>query len=222
MDVCVYCGAPAETRDHVPPKCFLEEGEARRATVPACLACNRRFSMHEQYTIALLAQIGTSRALGNKVDAGGAVDRAFERSPAFEQRFIDRLSVDESGRVLIEPEVERVELVLRKVVAGLYRLRYGRTASMESLGPVGFWPYNLDDQVPVQALLEAYTERFKPKRWAVVQRGVFEYMFVRRTDGRLSCVVRWHETLWVTCIVPWPRGRRADNETNGQGRLPID
>ena len=105
MDVCIYCGAPADTRDHVPPRCFLEEGEATRTTVPACLVCNRRFSMHEQYTIALLAQIGTRDELAGKVDTGGVVDRAFERSPAFEQRFIDRLSVDGSGRVVIEPEV---------------------------------------------------------------------------------------------------------------------
>lgn len=41
--ICVYCGDPAGTRDHLLPKPIT--GEARRtlvATVPACADCNRR------------------------------------------------------------------------------------------------------------------------------------------------------------------------------------
>ena len=79
-------------------------------TVRACLRCNRRFSKEEQYAIALLAQIGTTPSLTAKIEEGGSVDRAFMRSPALEQRFIERLQVDDSGRVFVEPEPERLVL----------------------------------------------------------------------------------------------------------------
>jgi len=203
MDICIYCGSLAQTNDHVPPKCFLEKPLPHNlSTVSACLSCNQFFSRHEQYAIALLAQIGSSFSLTAKVSEDGEVDRAFKRRPAFEQRFIDRMKVDESGRIYVEPETERVDLVLRKIVAGLYWLRYAKEACIAELGPIGFWPYNLENRVPPQAFLVAYTERFQPKRWSIVQSDVFEYMFAKDDNEQLCCVINWHNTLWITCIVP--------------------
>lgn len=86
---CLYCGKAGKTADHVPPRSFLEKVYLDNLqTVPACAKCNNGFAPHEQYVIALLAQIGTSEKLAAKIKQGGTVDRAFERSPAFEQRFL--------------------------------------------------------------------------------------------------------------------------------------
>ena len=49
-NICVYCGAPANTRDHVPSKCFLDEPYPDNLrVVPCCSKCNNLFSKDEEY-----------------------------------------------------------------------------------------------------------------------------------------------------------------------------
>jgi hypothetical protein len=219
MSSCLYCGAEGDTIEHVPPRSFLEKPFPENlTTVRACVRCNQGFSKDEEYAIALLAQIGTSSSLQAKVESGGVVDRAFVRSPSFEQRFIDRLEVDENGRVFIQPETERLEKVLIKIVCGLFWLHYKRLARPTILGPIGFWPYNIDDARPVEAFLPTFTERFVSKRWKVIQKGVFEYMFAKLLGGQICCIINWHQTLWITCIVPHPLSCCSHSK---QGEIPL-
>ena len=110
--------------------------------------------------------------------------------------------------------------MLRKIVAGLYWLKYKRLVHMDDLGPIGFWPYNVEGRVPTEAFLAAYSERFEPKRWTVVRRCVFEYMFANQIDRRLGCIIKWHDTLWVTCIVPRPSRGHSKKRVSGQEELP--
>lgn len=216
---CIYCGGPADTDDHVPPKCFLERPVPDALiTVPSCFDCNNSSSRDEEYAIALLSLVGNTELLSAKCADGGRVDRAFQRRPAFEQRFIDRMEVDEIGRVAVAPEFERLDAVLTKVVAGLYWDRYERTVSKERLGPIAYWLLP-SQQVPAQVFISTYSERFRPKKWRTVQPGVFAYMFARLQDGSLSCILRWHETLWVTCVVPHPSGKRGRRLQPDQDRL---
>lgn len=222
MRSCIYCGAAADTVDHVPPRCFLEKPvPLNLTTVPACTSCNQRFSSHEQYAWALIAQIGTSDALLSKVDEGGPVDRALQRAPGFEQRFIERMTVDESGRVRLEPEMDRLALVFTKVACGLHWLRYGQSTRLSEFGPVDCWPVNIEDRLPVEIVAATYTERFRPKRWNTIQEGVFSYMFIKLMDGRLACVFKIHETVWVACVVPRPSRGKSRYRAPAQDRLPL-
>lgn len=217
--LCIYCGSPADTDDHVPPKCFLEQPlPDNPIKVPSCFRCNNRSSLDEEYAIALLSLVGITNSLTAKSAEGGRVDRAFQRRPSFEQRFIDRMKMDELGRVAVLPEFERLDSVLTKVVAGLYWNRYERMVSRERLGPIGYWLL-ASEQVPAEVFISTYSERFRLKRWRIVQPGVFAYIFARLQDGSLSCIVRWHETLWVTCVVPHPSGRRGRKLQPNQDRL---
>ena len=75
----------------------------------------------------------------------------------------------------------------------------------------------------------AHDERFMPRRWTHLQKGVFSYMFVRNwvwSDfGNLACIMKFYETLWAAVICPWPsRGPRAQRDkheepVNGQEKL---
>ena len=86
---CVYCGATAGTRDHVPPRCLLEEPLPQNlVTVPSCRECNDAFSLDEQYLQVVIASVGHTPELMAKVDKGGIVDRALERAPALDQRIL--------------------------------------------------------------------------------------------------------------------------------------
>jgi hypothetical protein len=46
---CVYCGEPATTKDHVPPRgLFLDPPPRNLITVPACLRCNNSASTDDE------------------------------------------------------------------------------------------------------------------------------------------------------------------------------
>lgn len=52
---CIYCGNPAETREHVPSKAFLiEPFPENLSTIPACFECNNGYSGDEKYLACFL------------------------------------------------------------------------------------------------------------------------------------------------------------------------
>ncbi|NDP37540.1 MAG: hypothetical protein GZ093_02125 [Rhodoferax sp.] len=73
--VCVICGVrPAETVDHVPPKCFFKGVEdAQLRTVPACSICNNGASSDdEDVRFYISAQIGKQNPASAALWDGGA------------------------------------------------------------------------------------------------------------------------------------------------------
>lgn len=92
QEFCYWCGAPATSREHVPPKCLFPEGKDFKdliqkdfrknlITVPSCDAHNLRKSNDDEYLMICLA----SRT-GNNVEAFfqayTKVRRARERNPS--------------------------------------------------------------------------------------------------------------------------------------------
>ena len=54
-ELCVYCGEPATTRDHVPSKAFLDKPYPDNIpVVPCCSNCNNQFSKDEEYFACVL------------------------------------------------------------------------------------------------------------------------------------------------------------------------
>ena len=168
--ICTYCGANATTRDHVPPRLLLEHPFPRNLRpVPSCLDCNQGASKDEEYFLALIAQTSPSPYLCAKLEPGGTLDRAFLRSPAFEQRFLDAINVDEqTGKPFLNLEREellRVSRVVKKIAIGLFSLKYGWTPLLEAVRPANLYPYAFRDDRPFQYFVATFTERFQSKRW---------------------------------------------------------
>jgi hypothetical protein len=210
---CVYCGNPASTGDHVPPKALLARPLPNNLLkVRSCVGCNRGASLDEQYFLVLVGQISTSPLIAEKLAPGGQIDRTLSRSPALEERLLQALSVDEeSGRIHIQPEHERVQRVVRKIAIGLFVLRYGWAPSPDFVGPVGVYPYNIHDSRPPHYFISTFTERFKSKRWRTVQRGVFSYIFVRdpKHSGKVWCVMDLYDCLWAVVHLPNPTSKKV-------------
>lgn len=207
--VCVYCGGFATTRDHVPPKFLLKRpppSNLRR--VPCCRRCNIDASLDEQYFLVLLGQISLSPAIQEMISTGGVIDRTLSRAPALEERLLRALEVDnESGHISIRPEIERVNRVLKKIATGLYALRYGSVPERHTLGPARAYPYDTRDERPTPYFVATFTERFRAKRWNMVQKGSFSYIFVRDPEDRRQvwCIMDILQTLWGVVHLPHPR-----------------
>jgi hypothetical protein len=52
---CVYCGKPADTLDHVPPRACFPKPRPKMITVPACLACNNALSTKDEEFASFLS-----------------------------------------------------------------------------------------------------------------------------------------------------------------------
>ena len=53
--VCSYCGAPADSRDHVPSKILIDEPYPPNLPIAkSCVGCNQGFSASEEYVACLI------------------------------------------------------------------------------------------------------------------------------------------------------------------------
>ena len=205
---CVYCGRPAETRDHVPPKCLLEKPFPKNlGTVPSCQECNENFSLNEQYFLVALSQVGFGPKLMSKVDEGGEVDRALKRAPALDDRIVASLKVGEGGAVRFVPEIERMTQIARKIAFGLFIRRYRRLTNLDSFGSVGI--YHEKESVPQPIVAAMYNwPGIRRKKWEIVQETVFAFLFAKGrmvSDPPLYCFVDFHGTLLAVVGCPDPR-----------------
>ena len=78
---CVYCStAPADTADHVPPKCmFAKENRSNLISVPACLECNKSFSKDDEYLRLALTMDEKSLEFPDAKEASGITLRSMQR-----------------------------------------------------------------------------------------------------------------------------------------------
>jgi len=210
---CIYCGARAVTRDHVPPRLLLERPfPPNLRTVPSCLRCNHGASLDEQYFLTLIGQVSISASIAAKLESGGVIERTLARSPALEERLLNALGIDEqTGAPFIRPETARVNKVVGKIALGLFALRYGRIPPAHEMWPIGFYPYQTRDDRPWPIFIATITERFKSKPWRTVQRGVFSYIFVRGPNqgGNVWCIMDIHQSFWGVVCFENPKSGRA-------------
>jgi hypothetical protein len=222
--ICIYCGAHGSTRDHVPPRLLLEKPyPSNLHSVPACPQCNNNFSEDEEYFLELLAHIGTVGTLAAKIEVGGSVDRAFTKTPVKEDRLIASL-VTEDNRVVIMPEVHRVERVIRKIAQGLYFIRYGKRVGQQDIQNVAAYPYNIEDHRPTLVFINLLSQRFPSKQWKHVQPQVFSFIFTRAPldQRRVICTMNFHSTLWGVASMPIAVRSNKRNSRLLTGQLSLE
>lgn len=209
---CLYCGRPADTRDHVPPKVLLQRPlPANVRTVPACGPCNRSWSLDEEYLAIVLAQIGTTPYLAAKAGEGGSVDRALMASPGLDERIIRSLSVD-AGEVYFAPEFARVANVAEKIAWGLHALRYGPGSTRFAFKCIVVADASEHPPPALLSVLYVWPGN-RTKRWTTVQDGVFSFLLAKSWMAGVAplyCVMNLYETLLVAVSCPPPVSHRKE------------
>jgi hypothetical protein len=114
---CVYCGGPADTRDHVPSRILLEPPYPENLPVVGCCEqCNQGFSKDEEYVVCLLEAVLAGCADPSEIKRA-SVARSLQRSPALRARIeAARRQVD--GRIEFAVETERMRNVMLKLARG--------------------------------------------------------------------------------------------------------
>jgi hypothetical protein len=131
--ICYLCGkVGADSKDHVPPKCFLPDSNFmgyQRITIPAHRACNSSASNDEEYLRDLLVQEAVELKLPKADVLSDKVWRAWAKTGWNRyQRFMRNAREVEkrtpsglfAGKAIgIVPELHRVKTVCRKIARGI-------------------------------------------------------------------------------------------------------
>ena len=138
---CYMCGAPATSKEHVPPKCIFPKsadlgGEDYRKnliTVPSCDAHNMEKSHDDEFLMVSLAGVFGNNSIGYR-HKFGKVNRAIRRSSerlldnAFQKRekYIFE-AVDNKYYEVIwgTPDHDRLQNCFRNIAYGLYLYLHG-------------------------------------------------------------------------------------------------
>ena len=189
---CIHCNKAltraSSNRDHVPSKCLLNEPyPANLKTVRICSDCNRSFSPSEEYVAALLATL-----LWDDEEPPSRLGRILESNWKLQDRLDEALVVENSGpevRVALEPDLNAVEVVVRKNAIGHLWLATG-----VALPPLTVFTCPLDN-LPTEARENLFGQRGD---WLVVQKGTYRFNVVKAYGIDLNMVfVRSviHETI---------------------------
>lgn len=214
---CVYCGGRAETKEHVPPKVFLDKPYPNELpVVEACASCNQGFSSDEQYMACLLDCV-----------ISGSADPVYVMREVTKSTLLTRPAIAEklkkarkslNGRCVFDVEYNRMKNIIQKVavchvlyelnlpvsledaeveIFPLESLSNEAVSGFENLGKseMALWP-----EVGSRAMqrLIVTDENFE-SGWIYVQRGRYRYA-VMQSDAievrmvfseYLACVVRW-------------------------------
>lgn len=132
---CIYCGGAAETRDHVPSKCLLDQPYPENLPVVGCCEkCNQEFSRDEQYLVCLLESVLCGSTDPEKISRP-SVTRMMENVPALRKR-IENSKTENNGQIAFLPEWERINNVMLKLARGHAAFELSQICRKE---PNHFW-----------------------------------------------------------------------------------
>jgi hypothetical protein len=117
-DVCIYCFGEARTRDHVPPKVFLDEPyPSQLPVVDACEACNSGSSLDEQYLSCFLECVLCGGSDPDRLQRP-KIKRILSENANLRQRIQASMKQGGEDAMLWEPENSRVQKVILKLSTG--------------------------------------------------------------------------------------------------------
>lgn len=139
--LCVYCGAPPDTRDHVPSKVLLDDPyPPQLPVVGACKGCNGSFSLDEEYLACFIECVICGGSKTTLLRRPG-IKRILDRNAALQSRIEGSRRSDAADALLWQPEVDRVRKVLLKLARG--HVAYELYPKLEKPLEISFAPLQL-------------------------------------------------------------------------------
>lgn len=138
---CAQCGGPPETRDHVPPKVFLDKPfPTNLPVVGTCGPCNRGASIDEEYVACLIEVAACGNANPGSLERP-RIQRALERKPALAARLEAAFDPE---TIAVAAETDRIRRVVEKTARGLWAYELAEPA-LDLQADVGIHPLHLLD-----------------------------------------------------------------------------
>lgn len=122
---CTYCGGLADTRDHVPPRVFLDQPFPENLpVVGSCTTCNGGASLDEQY-VACALEVAVAGSAEPDLLERDVIRRTLQRSPELRERLAGSIQRGLVGDSTFLPEGDRVQRVADKTARAIWRFETG-------------------------------------------------------------------------------------------------
>jgi hypothetical protein len=216
---CVYCGAAADSRDHVPSRILLDDPlPDSLPVVKACSDCNGSFSLDEEYLACFLECVIAGSA-NPELLSRTKIKRVLSSKKELAARIESCKRGNDGGALLWEPEWKRVNNVILKLAKGhaAYELfpQWNEPDELQVLpliamdeserndfenagsGEVSGWP-----EIGTRAFMRACGAEPSGEqcgRWIVVQPGRYRYS----VDENGGVLVRIVLAEYLACVVDW-------------------
>lgn len=129
---CIFCLDIADTREHIIPRCFLNEPYPDNLpTLPSCRKCNNSFSLDEEYVMYLIDYLKSIEVNDGEFTRLKA-EKAFKHNGKLEDRMIESLEVLDDG-VCFNVEMDRVERIAKKISMCLLVNKFGKTIKWDQI-----------------------------------------------------------------------------------------
>jgi hypothetical protein len=199
-DLCIHCGGPYETDDHIPSKILLDEPYPDNLMVcPACRGCNSALAIDEDYLACLLECVLVGDTDPSKIQRSKIATILTRSEPLRKRLQAARTERTEGPSWAVEHH--RVMAVLKKLARGHAAYEYNeirfdepQIATYEPMVAMsnkerGAFEYDIDQVAPAawpevgsramqrMLVVDAYCEA-----WVVVQDGNYRFR-VTQDDG---------------------------------------
>lgn len=158
---CIYCGAIADTRDHVPSKILLDKPYPENLpVVGACRNCNSGFSKDEQYLVCFVESALAGLTDPDKIKTE-SVARAMRRAPALRAR-IEKAKTSIDGGTYFRAEEGRLKNVALKLARGHAAFELSQPCKSEPdhywCGPLSILPEEKQDEFNAVHIQQVFGE----------------------------------------------------------------
>lgn len=204
---CVFCDRGPDTRDHVPPRVFLDDPYPENLPVVAsCRSCNEGASLDEEYVACLLEVAACGSARPWDVERP-KIAQKLAQNASLADRLANSFVID-GGREMVVAETDRVSRVLEKTARALWSFEVGDpTFGVNSV--TRFVPVTLMDPLELSGFIHSRAPQLLPEvgsralqrlfdaskepasAWQDVQQGRFSYAIqCFPGTGRVKMMVR--------------------------------
>ena len=221
---CIYCRAISKTKEHVPPKIFLDRPYPKNlSVVEACAQCNSAFSLDEEYMASCLDCI-ISGTVDPELVQREKIKRILKKKPELALRLTPAIQTSNNG-IFFRIESERFENIVKKIAIGHVRFELSLLLFSDEIPIVSFYffeglpepeIYDFEDidfipqgkapEIGSRAMqrikITSNGEAFGPG-WIEVQPGRYRYAVIQsdRIEVRmvfseyLACKVIWEDAI---------------------------
>lgn len=186
---CIYCGNPAETREHIPSKTLLVEPYPENLpTIPACFICNNGFSADELYVSCFLDTLKCS--IFSNYDLTTETVTRLEKTPTLSKRLQEDIQTI-NGEVSFSYDKEKLLRILVKLAQGHVGFEFDHLSfDNDSLKVWYDFVFNLSES----DILEFNKIPEDDKAPEVGSRGMVTPFIVQNIEtGEASVFMFWHD-----------------------------
>lgn len=210
---CVYCGGPFETRDHIPPRVFLDKPyPINLPVVPACKICNQKMSIDEEYVACFLECVISGSTTFQDIERD-KIANILKRKPKLVAKLKELRQTLLDNRTWFRVESNRIRDMIIKLARGHIAFEQSQS-HLEEPSAIFFSPFIQMDAKQIEAFESILPNQIFPEvgsrgmqrlieqgsGWIIAQPQRYRYLTLVDLN---KIIVRFVIREYLACQVTW-------------------